>query len=92
MAKKRYTSEEIIHKLREAGVPLGQGRSIARSCKQIGVTEQFRSDMRFTFNRLLASDQQATNQKVGSSNLSGRAISFRVHSDHMVYTLFRTHG
>lgn len=40
MAKKKYTSEEIIHKLREADVLLGQGRSIADACKQIGVTEQ----------------------------------------------------
>lgn len=40
MAKKRYTSEEIIHKLREADVLLGQGRSIAQACKQIGVTDQ----------------------------------------------------
>jgi len=40
MAKKRYTSEEIIHKLREVDVLLGQGRSIAHACKQIGVTDQ----------------------------------------------------
>jgi putative transposase len=40
MAKKKYTSEEIIHKLREAAVVLGQGRSIADPCKQIGVTDQ----------------------------------------------------
>ncbi len=40
MAKKRYTSEEIIHKLREVDVLLGQGRSIAQACKQIGVTDQ----------------------------------------------------
>jgi transposase-like protein len=40
MAKRRYTSEEIIHKLREADVLLGQGRSVAQACKQIGVTDQ----------------------------------------------------
>lgn len=40
MAKKKYTSEEIIHKLREADVLLGQGHSIAQACKQIGVTDQ----------------------------------------------------
>ncbi len=32
MAKRRYTAEEIIHKLREADVLLGQGSSIAQVC------------------------------------------------------------
>jgi len=29
MAKRKYSSEEIIHKLREADVLFGQGKSIA---------------------------------------------------------------
>ena len=29
MAKQRYTTEEIIHKLREADVLIGQGQTIA---------------------------------------------------------------
>ncbi len=40
MAKKRYTAEEIIHKLREADVLLSQGKSIGEACKQLGVSEQ----------------------------------------------------
>ncbi len=40
MAKKRYTAEEIIHKLREAEVLLAQGRRVAEACKQLGITEQ----------------------------------------------------
>jgi transposase-like protein len=40
MAKRKYTSEEIIHKLREADVLLGQGKSILEACKQLGVTDQ----------------------------------------------------
>lgn len=40
MAKRKYSSEEIIHKLREADVLLGQGKSIAETCKQVGVTDQ----------------------------------------------------
>jgi putative transposase len=40
MAKQRYTTEEIIHKLREADVLVGQGQTIAQVTKQIGVTEQ----------------------------------------------------
>jgi putative transposase len=38
MAQHRYTTEEIIHKLREADVVLGQGKTIAEACKQLGVT------------------------------------------------------
>jgi len=40
MAKRKYSSEEIIHKLREADVLLGQGKSILEACKQLGVTDQ----------------------------------------------------
>ena len=40
MAKQRYATEEIIHKLREADVLIGQGQTIAQVTKQIGVTEQ----------------------------------------------------
>jgi len=40
MAKQRYTSEEIIHKLREADVLIGQGQTMGQVTKQIGVTEQ----------------------------------------------------
>lgn len=40
MPKHRYTTEEIIHKLREADVLIGQGQTVAQASKQIGVTEQ----------------------------------------------------
>ena len=40
MAKQRYTTEEIIQKLREADVLIGQGQTIAQVTNQIGVTEQ----------------------------------------------------
>lgn len=40
MPKKRYNTEEVIHKLREADVLLGQGRTVAEACKQLGVTDQ----------------------------------------------------
>ena len=40
MAKKRYTAETIIRKLREVEILQGQGKSIAQAVKQIGVTEQ----------------------------------------------------
>ena len=40
MPKKRYNAEDIIHKLREADVLLGQGKTISQVCKQIGITER----------------------------------------------------
>ena len=40
MAKKRYTAETIIRKLREVEILQGQGKTIAQAAKQIGVTEQ----------------------------------------------------
>jgi|GEM_PF-54998 len=40
MARKRYTPETIIRKLREAEVLQGQGKIVAEMVKQLGVTEQ----------------------------------------------------
>jgi len=40
MAKKTYTPEQIINKLREAEIHLSQGSSIGEASRKIGVTEQ----------------------------------------------------
>jgi len=40
MATKRYNAEEIIHKLREADVPLSQEISVSQVCKRLGIAEQ----------------------------------------------------
>ena len=40
MAKKGYTPEQIINKLREAEILLSQGSSISEASRKIGVTEQ----------------------------------------------------
>ena len=40
MPRKRYKTEEIIGKLREAEVILAKGGTVPKACKQIGVTEQ----------------------------------------------------
>ena len=40
MAKKGYTPEQIINKLREAEIVLSQGSSIGEASRKIGVTEQ----------------------------------------------------
>jgi len=40
MIRKRFTAEQIIHKLREAEVELSRGKTIPEACKKIGVTDQ----------------------------------------------------
>jgi len=40
MARKRYSAEEIVNKLREAEVLIAKGTTVAQACKQIGVTDQ----------------------------------------------------
>ncbi len=40
MAKKTYTPEQIINKLREAEIHINQGISIAEASRKIGITEQ----------------------------------------------------
>ena len=40
MARKRFTAEQIVIKLREAEVAQSQGKTVVQVCKQLGVTEQ----------------------------------------------------
>ena len=40
MPKKRYSSEQIIAKLRQIEVQLAQGKSIALACKDAAISEQ----------------------------------------------------
>ena len=40
MGRKRYTTEQIIGKLREAEVLQSQGAPVERICKQLGITSQ----------------------------------------------------
>ena len=40
MPRKRFTTEQIIGKLREAEVELAKGKRVAQVCKQLDVTEQ----------------------------------------------------
>ena len=39
MARKRYSREEIIGRLREAEVALAEGARVGEICRRIGVTE-----------------------------------------------------
>ena len=40
MSRKRYSTEQIIQKLREAEVALAKGRSVGEVAKQLAITEQ----------------------------------------------------
>ena len=40
MPRIKYLTEQIIHKLREADVLLAQDKTVAETCKQLGVSEQ----------------------------------------------------
>jgi transposase-like protein len=40
MKRSRHTPEQVIRKLREAEVMLGEGRTIAEAAKELGVSEQ----------------------------------------------------
>ena len=40
MPRKRFTTEQIITKLREAEVELTKGKAVPLVCKQLGVSEQ----------------------------------------------------
>ena len=40
MAKKYFTSEQIISKLREAEVLISQGKTVAEASRAIGISEQ----------------------------------------------------
>ena len=40
MARKRYTTEQIIGMLREAEVKLSQGETVAVICRGLGISEQ----------------------------------------------------
>ena len=39
MARKRYSPEQIISKLREAEVALAKGQTTTQTCKKLGITE-----------------------------------------------------
>ena len=40
MARKRFTAEQIIHKLREADVLIGQGLKVPEVCRRLGISDK----------------------------------------------------
>jgi transposase-like protein len=59
MPRKRYTPEEIIHKLREAEVLLSQEQTVQQAARQLGISEQTR------LRRSLAQGVRRDGQKPG---------------------------
>lgn len=39
MSRKRYTSDQIIRMLRKSEVILGQGNSVSKMCRELGVSD-----------------------------------------------------
>jgi len=52
MPKKRYTAEDIIHKLRGVDVLPSQGSSVAQVCKQLGIVDKTYYRLRKNFGRM----------------------------------------
>ena len=40
MARKRYTAEQIIGHLRQAEIPISEGKTVAEVVRELGVSEQ----------------------------------------------------
>ena len=71
MPRKRYSTEQIVTKLRQAEVELGRGLRTLQVCKQLGVSEQTSSRWRKEYGglrldqakRLKALEQETTQLK-----------------------------
>ena len=57
MPRKRFTTEQIITKLREAEVELSKGKAVPLVCKQLGVSEQTYYRWRKEYGGLKVDDQ-----------------------------------
>ena len=80
MARKRFTAEQIISKLREAEVLLAQGEKMGVVCKRIAVTEQtyYRwrkgyGGLRLDQAKRLKSLEKETSGDVGTREIGSRA-------------------
>ena len=58
MPRKRFTSEQVISKLREAEICLGQGESLPDGCRALAVSEQTFYQWRTEFGGLKLSQAQ----------------------------------
>ena len=75
MPKKRYKTEEVIHKLREADILLSQGRTIAEVCKQLGVTDQTHYRWRKTYGGMKADQAKRLRDLEAENARLNRAVA-----------------
>ncbi len=75
MPKKRFSSEQIIAKLRQIEVQLAQGKSIALACKDAAISEQSYFRWRKEYGGVPI--EQAKRQRPSSNPRQGRSIYHR---------------
>lgn len=75
MARKRFTPEEIIGKLRQAEVMLSQGSGTAEVCRAIGITEQTYYRWRREYGGLKVSQARRLKELEKENSRLRRAIS-----------------
>ena len=75
MAKKRYRPEEIISKLREADILIGQGHTVAHAIKAIGVTEVTYYRWRQEYGGMSTSQAKRLKELEAENNRLRKAVS-----------------
>ncbi len=83
MARKRHTAEQIIHKLREAEVALGQGKNVKVVCKQLEITEQTYYRWRKEYGGLRV-DQAKRLKQLEQENLRLKGLLADAHVDNAI--------
>ena len=75
MARKRYTTEQIIGMLREAEVKLSQGEAVGVICRGLGISEQSYYRWRRVYDGLKLDQAKKLKDRTISRSLSKEATS-----------------
>jgi len=75
MPRKRFTSEQIISKLREAEIPLGQGETLPDVCRALNISEQTFYRWRKEFGSLKLSQAQRLKDLERENELLRRLVA-----------------
>jgi len=75
MARKRYTTEQIIGHLREVEVRLAQGQAVGTVCRGIGITEQTYYRWRREYGGLKLDQAKRLKELEQENNRLKRAVS-----------------
>jgi transposase-like protein len=73
MKRSRHTPEQVIRKLREAEVMLGEGKTIAEAAKELGISEQTFHRWRNQYGGMKADDAKRL-KELERENASLKAI------------------